>query len=78
MANLEELQCDGTQPRGDPDDARASCCDRRPRFVDERCQLRLPEISSAAWSAAQSSEAGPYLDYDWVIQVARAYESHEI
>lgn len=38
----------------------------------------LPEISSAAWSAAQSSEAGPYLDYDWVIQVARAYESHEI
>jgi len=40
--------------------------------------LSLPEISTAAWRSAQASEAGPHLDYDWVIQVARAYEAYEV
>jgi len=39
--------------------------------------FELPEISSAAWTAAQVSQAAPYLDYEWVIQVARAYESYQ-
>jgi hypothetical protein len=40
--------------------------------------VSLPEISSAAWRAAQASQAAPYLDYGWVIRVARGYESYEI
>ena len=35
--------------------------------------MRLPDTSSAAWSAAQASEAAPYFDYDWIIRVAQAY-----
>ncbi len=33
-----------------------------------------PEISSAAWRAAQASQASPYFDYDWVIRVSRVYD----
>ena len=35
--------------------------------------LTLPDVSSAAWSAAQMSQAAAYLDYDWVIEVSRVY-----
>lgn len=37
----------------------------------------LPEISTAAWRAAQVSRAAPYLDYEWMIQVSRAYEVYD-
>jgi hypothetical protein len=40
--------------------------------------LRLPEFSSAAWSAAQVSQVAPHLDYEWMIAVSRAYESYAI
>ena len=36
--------------------------------------ITLPEASSAAWRAAQASQASAFLDYDWVIRVSRAYE----
>ena len=44
----------------------------------EGLDIDLPDISSAAWRAAQVSQAAPYLDYDWVIRVSRAYEAHDI
>lgn len=40
--------------------------------------VQLPDLSSAAWEVAQGSEAAPYLDYDWVIETARAYEILEV
>ena len=40
--------------------------------------FNLPDYSSAAWSTAQSSPAAPYIDYDWVIDVSRAYETYEL
>ncbi len=36
--------------------------------------LRLPRVSTAAWRAAQGSQAAPYFDYDWVIRVSRIHE----
>ena len=29
---------------------------------------------AAAWRTAQASEAAPYFDHDWVIQVSQAYD----
>jgi hypothetical protein len=37
-------------------------------------QLNLPDLSTAAWEVAQGSEAAPYLEYEWLIDIARAYE----
>jgi len=37
----------------------------------------FPDISTAAWRVAQSSQAAPYFDYDWVIERARQYEGFE-
>ena len=39
--------------------------------------LRFPRASTAAWRAAQGSQAAPYFDYDWVIRVSRVYELYE-
>ena len=39
--------------------------------------LRLPQISTAAWRVAQGSQAAPYFDYGWLIQVSRIYEVYE-
>ena len=39
--------------------------------------VRMPRTSTAAWRAAQGSQAAPYFDYDWVIHVARVYELYE-
>ena len=39
--------------------------------------LRMPRTSTAAWRAAQGSQAAPYFDYDWVIRVSRIYELYE-
>ncbi|MEM7414064.1 MAG: hypothetical protein AAF389_01125 [Gemmatimonadota bacterium] len=41
-------------------------------------EFELAEVSSAAWRAAQLSEAARYLDYEWLIAVSRAYEAHEV
>ncbi len=47
-----------------------------PVFEERRLDLSLglPEMTSAAWRTAQASEAAPYFDYDWVIQVSQAYD----
>ena len=39
--------------------------------------VRMPRTSTAAWRAAQGSQAAPYFDYDWVIRVSRVYELYE-
>jgi len=39
--------------------------------------LGLPDFSSAAWRASQASPAASYFDFDWVIEVSRAYETCE-
>lgn len=49
---------------------------RRDASID--VSMELPEFTSAAWQAAQVTQAAPYLDYDWVIRVARAYEQGRI
>ncbi len=40
--------------------------------------LGLPDFSSAAWRASQVSPAASYFDFDWVIEVPRAYETYEV
>jgi hypothetical protein len=41
-------------------------------------QLNLALLSTAAWQAAQSSEALRRLDYDWVIETAQLYELQDM
>ena len=41
-------------------------------------EITLPELSHAAWEVAQGSEAAPYFEYEWVIEMARAYEVLEV
>ena len=45
-------------------------------FRDRRFEisLSLPNVSSAAWRTAQTSEAAPYFDYDWIIRVSQTYD----
>ena len=47
-------------------------------FADREISFSLPlaEISSAAWRAAQASQASPYFDYDWVIRISRVHDVH--
>jgi len=40
-------------------------------------ELTLPDFSSAAWRAAQASEVTRELDFDWLIDVSRAYEAYD-
>ena len=51
-----------------------------PIFADREVtfSLPLPEISSAAWRAAQASQASPYFDYHWVIRISRVYDVHAL
>lgn len=39
--------------------------------------IRLPRTSTAAWRVAQGSQAAPYFDYDWLIQVSQIYELYD-
>ena len=45
--------------------------------VELNLGLELPDISTAAWRVAQTSQAAPYFDYDWVIDRARQYDGLE-
>jgi hypothetical protein len=47
-------------------------------LLGDQLDVQLPDLSSAAWEVAQSSEAAPYFDYEWVIEMARAYEILEV
>ena len=42
--------------------------------VDPDINLQLALLSSAAWRAAQSTEASRRIDYQWMLQVAQTYE----
>jgi hypothetical protein len=77
-ANLEELRSTAPSLRATQATLGQVVATGDLSLLSNDVSFELPEISSAAWSAAQSSEAGPYLDYEWVIQVARAYESYEL
>jgi hypothetical protein len=46
--------------------------------LNDELELTLPDLSRAAWEVAQGSDAAPYFEYEWVIEVARAYEVLEI
>ena len=39
--------------------------------------LPYPRISTAAWRVAQASRAAPYLEYAWLIERAKLYDSFE-
>ena len=39
--------------------------------------LPYPRISTAAWRVAQTSRAAPYLEYGWLIEQAKLYDSFE-
>ena len=56
-----------------PVDAGAS-----PALRDLVASFELALLSSAAWRSAQSADAARRMDYDWVLQVARAYELHAL
>ena len=40
--------------------------------------FQFPNLSAAAWRVAQTSQAAPYFDYDWVIERARDYDALEL
>jgi len=73
-ANLEELRSTGAAL-----DSTATLLSRVVRENDVSLltgglALVLPDFSAAAWRTAQTSQASAYLDYDWMIEVSRAYE----
>jgi hypothetical protein len=43
------------------------------------CDLRVefPDVSTTAWRAAQARTSDPHFDYDWLLQVSKAYELYE-
>ena len=47
------------------------------RYDELSLGVRMPRTSTAAWRAAQASQAAPYFDYGWVIRVARVYELYQ-
>ncbi len=47
------------------------------RSVNSSFSVDFPDISTAAWRVAQSSQAAPYFDYAWVIERARQYDGFE-
>ena len=63
-AQLEQAHRGVREGRADPD-------------VRLALDLRLPRASTAAWRVAQASQAAPYFDYDWLIQVSRVYELYD-
>jgi hypothetical protein len=77
-ANLAELEATGPTLDSTRATLESVLAEGDMTLLGSALSFALPEISSAAWRAAQVSEAAPYLDYDWVIEVARAYESHEV
>jgi len=73
-ANLETFE--NTGPALDTMQAMLAEVLRRPDPGNSSLDLdfELPEASTAAWRAAQTSQAAAYLDYDWVVEVGRTYE----
>ena len=78
--NLEEFRRTGTALTTLTAEVERSLRMARESAIDWEAldlSLQLPRVSAAAWRAAQGSQAAPYFDYGWVIQVARTYEGME-
>jgi hypothetical protein len=78
QANLEEFRTTGPGLRSTQALLSEVLSKRDISALEDRFSLTFPDFSSAAWRAAQASQAAPYLNYDWVIQVSRAYEAYDI
>ena len=77
-ANLEEMQGAERNLLGAQERLESVLAERDLELLGGDLELTLPEISDAAWQAAQGSEAAPVFDYDWVISTARTYEVLEV
>lgn len=76
-ANLEELRDTGPSLRTTVEQMEPVIREADIERLDARFSVQLPEVSRAAWDAAQLSRGAPYFDYAWLIRVARAYETYE-
>ena len=86
--NLEQLRSHGPDMGEGRDDVRNTL--RTLRQVQEdpdsfegesvtfNFSFDSPDISTAAWRVAQTSQGAPYFDYDWVIERARDYDALEL
>ena len=77
-ANLEEFRTTETGLSESVDGLGEVVREDDPSLLVDGISLTLPDISTAAWGAALASQATPYLDYDWVIQVSRGYEAADL
>ncbi|MDA0313141.1 MAG: hypothetical protein O2992_13615 [Gemmatimonadetes bacterium] len=77
-ANLEELQTTSAGLLQRQESLRVALRDGDLAALGGNVGFTLPEISASAWRAAQVSQAAPYVDYDWMIQVARRYEVYDL
>ncbi len=57
-----------------PQLARATAADT---LADLELGVEVPELSTAAWRAAQASDAVTAIDYEWLLRVSPAYEIQE-
>ncbi len=73
-ANLDESRATGPALRKNAEEFGTVLREDDLSLLERLASIGLPDYSSAAWGADQTSQAAPYLDYDWVIQVARVYE----
>lgn len=76
LADLESTAEDLASKRSALADALADVRAGRPASLD--LDFEIPDVSTAAWRAAQVTQAAPYLDYAWVIEVSRAYQSQSL
>ena len=77
-ANLEEFRDTGSGLSERVDGLGEVVREGDPSLLVDGISLSLPDVSTAAWGAALASQATPYLDYDWVIRVSRAYEVSDV
>ena len=50
---------------------------RTPDRAVSDLRVSFPDVSTAAWRAVQTMAPGPYVDYEWVLQVSQVYELYE-
>lgn len=77
-ANLEEFRTTGPALEASMEKLAEALRESDISLLNGAVGLELPDFSSSAWRATQSSQAAPYLDYEWVIQVSRAYETYDL
>lgn len=77
-ANVEEFESSGASLRAAQARLRATVQAEDLSLLNGDLSLTFPDFSAAAWRASQNSPAASYFDFDWVIRVARAYETYEV